>query len=54
LTNKLPEINNTKEFVLSKILEYNKIPENQVNFIKEFDQLKSVVAEFEKFIQKEN
>lgn len=51
--NKLPAINNTKEFVLSKILEEAENPD----FIKtciDYEQLKSVVAELEKYVKKES
>jgi len=49
--NKLPAINNTREFVLSKILEEAETPD----FIKtciDSEQLKSVVAELEKYVKK--
>ena len=53
--NKLPAINNTREFVLSQILEDEKKPkEEQYNFINEYEQLKSVVAELEKYVKKES
>jgi transcriptional regulator with XRE-family HTH domain len=53
--NKLPAMNNTREFVLSKILEDERKPkEEQYDFTKEYEQLKSVVAELEKYVKKDS
>ncbi|MCL2776152.1 MAG: helix-turn-helix domain-containing protein [Oscillospiraceae bacterium] len=50
--NKLPTLNNTREFVLSTILEDEKKPAVKYDFTKEYEQLKSVVAELEKYVKK--
>ena len=53
--NRLPTVNNTREFVLSKILEDEKKPkEEQYDFTNEYEQLKSVVAYLEKYVKTEN